>query len=116
MTSHRRLRVAAALTKAAFEKKIENMNARDRAKILEAWIAEMAALKDDHKPYETPLAQRMRELADGGKHPRAVELFARARELDSAAINPVGTGVKKLLGAWARARRLYCDITGEELV
>lgn len=58
------------------------------------------------------LAERMRALAHGG-HERAVELIEKADALEAAA---KGLDVRKMVGAWARARRLFCEITGESLI
>jgi hypothetical protein len=63
----------------------------------------------------TALSIRMRELAARGEHPRAAELFARAQELDSAVMDKT-TSIPHLVAAWARARRLWCDLTGEDLI
>lgn len=62
----------------------------------------------------TPLAEKMRALADQG-HARADELRASADAFD-AATDAEPFSAKKLLGAWARARRVWCDCTGESLV
>lgn len=66
-----------------------------------------------------PLAARMRALADAG-HPRAAELRERATDLDqavkAASASAASPEVRALLGAWARARRLWCETTGEPLV
>lgn len=75
----------------------------------------MAALSDE-MPQRTPLGEQMRELADGGKHPQAVELFARANDLDKAVYGRPAADAKRLLGCWARARRLWCECTGEDIV
>ena len=67
---------------------------------------------------EATLSQRMRQLSWMPKgEPRAEELRSKADALD-AAIEQMGAegGVKRMLGAWARARRLWCDVTGETLV
>lgn len=68
------------------------------------------------------LMDKMRALADTG-HPRAVELREKATALDEAcdAITKASeehgkVAVKSMLGAWARARRLWCDCTGEPLI
>lgn len=64
------------------------------------------------------LPDRMRALADTG-HPRADELRKRAAALDASVGVNVGDGgfdVRKTLGAWARARRLWCECTGEPLI
>lgn len=67
----------------------------------------------------TALSEKMHALADTG-HARAAELRAKADELDVAAksfyAEPQTKTPGQLLGAFARARRLWCDITGEPLV
>lgn len=60
---------------------------------------------------ETPLGRQMRVLAVD--HPRGEELRVAADALDTAVS---GTNMKKTLGAWARARRIYCECTGEPLI
>lgn len=68
----------------------------------------------------TPLSDKMRDLAN--RNPvRAADLRRAADELDSAvatAYSKDGTkaDVRRMLGCWARARRLWCDMTGEPLV
>jgi hypothetical protein len=42
------------------------------------------------------------------------EIMLRADELDAACGEPFSA--KKMLGAWARARRLWCEITGDDLI
>lgn len=59
------------------------------------------------------LTDKMRSLADQG-HERAADLRRLADEMD--AVSDYSKGPKALLGAWARARRLWCDCTGEPLV
>lgn len=63
------------------------------------------------------LAEKMRALAGTG-HPRAEELRNAADRLDNATGGLMGgpDGVKRLLGNWARARKLWCEITGEPLI
>jgi hypothetical protein len=62
------------------------------------------------------LAQKMRKLADDG-HPRAVELREKADAMETAATGPSKTwDARKVLGAWARARRVWCECTGEPLI
>lgn len=67
----------------------------------------------------TDLGNRMRFLADSG-HERATELREKAEALDRAAAGFYAeeqtVTVKGFIGAWVRARRLYCDVTGEALV
>ena len=68
---------------------------------------------------ETELSGRMRTLADTG-HARADELREKAEAFDIAAngfyADPQTITAPKFLGAFARARRLWCDCTGEPLV
>lgn len=65
------------------------------------------------------LPERMHALADTG-HARAAELRTQADALnaaiDGALATPETCSVPKLLGTWAKARRLWCDITGESLI
>ena len=68
----------------------------------------------------TELSDRMRALANAG-HNRADELNAKAEEFDAkTAAHYAEDGntdtAKSMLGAWARARRLWSDCTGEPLV
>lgn len=59
---------------------------------------------------ETPtLMARMRYLADTG-HARADELRAAADRIDNA------NHIPEIVGAWAKARKLWCEITGEPLI
>ena len=64
------------------------------------------------------LADRMDELAK--THPRAVELREKAAAFREGAEGfygePQTVTAKSFLGRWARARRLWCDCTGESLV
>lgn len=67
---------------------------------------------------ETPLGIKMRALAREG-HPRAEELRSRANAFDEACSSEAMAqpdGLKKMMGAWARARRLWCEVSGEPLV
>lgn len=67
----------------------------------------------------TALSERMHALADTG-HARAVELREKADAFDVATAGlftvPPTCSVPKMVGCFARARRLWCDITGEPLV
>jgi len=68
----------------------------------------------------TELGDRMRALAESG-HERAEELLAKAKEFDEktdAHYSETGgpETAKSVLGAWARARRLWSECTGEPLV
>lgn len=61
---------------------------------------------------ETPLSARARALAN--QHPeRATDLLAAADALDAATSN---LDAKRVLGCWARLRKLMCSITGEPLI
>lgn len=67
----------------------------------------------------TELGNRMRALAAAG-HERAAELVEKADAFDAATAGyygePQTCTVQNFLGCFARARRLWCDITGEPLV
>lgn len=65
----------------------------------------------------TDLGDKMRALADTG-HPRRAELREAADKFDAAAnAAHAGTGpVPKMVSAWARARRVYWECTGEPLI
>lgn len=71
-------------------------------------------------PAPTPLSEKMRALADGG-HARAPDLYEKANAFDAAASAWEAGGrdkdiMRRMLGAWARARRLWSECTGEPLV
>lgn len=65
------------------------------------------------------LWDKMRQLADQ-KHPRAFELRAAADGLEKAVggfyAEPQTVGIRPFMGFWARARRLWCDCSGEPLI
>lgn len=62
----------------------------------------------------TDLGDKMRALAATG-HARAEELIRLADAFEAAAVAyPFDT--KKLVGCWARARRCWCECSGEALV
>lgn len=67
----------------------------------------------------TDLSEKMHALADKG-HARADELRTKADAFDAATkgfySDPQTVDVKKFMGAYARARRVWCEITGEPLV
>jgi hypothetical protein len=65
------------------------------------------------------LAEKMRDLAVSG-HPRASELVEKALAftiaIDGFYSEPQTVTVKAFMGAWARARLLWCECTGESLI
>lgn len=68
------------------------------------------------------LATKMRAIALRFPHKRR-ELEQHADALEEAAgkvfsskEKPSEDDMKKMIGIWARSRRLYCDLTGEPLV
>ena len=65
------------------------------------------------------LYERMRALADTG-HPHAAELrrLADILEVDIKAsfVKEDATTVRRMLSSWARARRCWCEATGDPLV
>lgn len=67
----------------------------------------------------TALSERMHALADTG-HARADELREKADAFDAATAgyysNPQTVDVRKFMGAFARARRAWCEVSGEPLV
>lgn len=66
----------------------------------------------------TPLSQQMHALADTG-HARGVELRERADAFDTASRGVVAgwpDTMKRMLGAWARARRCWSECSGEPLL
>lgn len=68
---------------------------------------------------DTPLAEDMRALA-AAEPEHGDRLRDAANALDAMAAGfyatPQTCTAQQLLGAWARARRLWCDVTGESLV
>ena len=67
----------------------------------------------------TTLGDKMRLLADTG-HGSADELREKADAFDVAArgyyADPQTVAASKFLGCFARARKLWCECTGESLV
>ena len=67
---------------------------------------------------ETDLSKKMRKLARAG-HDRGTELYLAATALDEAT-DDYATGRKvdqmqTFLAAWSKARRVWCECTGEAL-
>ncbi len=56
----------------------------------------------------------MRSLAANG-NPRSEELIEKADELDKM-IDADAWNTEKVLCAWLRARKLWCEVTGEPLL
>lgn len=67
---------------------------------------------------ETELSAKMRKLAE--THLRGEELREKAEAFDIAAngyyADPQTCSAPKFLGCFARARKLWCELTGEPLV
>ena len=65
------------------------------------------------------LAGRMRERAKSD-HAHSFELIDKAAKLEAASVGFFGESqthsAQQLLGSWARARRLWCELTGESLI
>jgi hypothetical protein len=59
------------------------------------------------------LFEKMVERANLDKLPDCHPMRVRAKEFEDVLANP---DARFLLGAWARARRVWCDYTGEELI
>jgi hypothetical protein len=60
------------------------------------------------------LANGMRNLAAAG-NPRAEELIEKADELDKMT-DADAWNTEKALCAWMRARKLWCEVTGEPIL
>lgn len=69
---------------------------------------------------DTDLAVAMLAKADDDGLPEDHDMRIRANAFDAAAKGfygePQTCDVKKLMGCWARARRTWCEYTGESLV
>lgn len=67
---------------------------------------------------DSPLAIKMRALAAAG-HDHADELSRLADDMEAKAAGfygqPQTATVAQMVGAWARARKLWCACTGESL-
>jgi hypothetical protein len=68
----------------------------------------------------TDLARKMRARADKDKLPGDHLLRVRADEFDQASLKylaqPQQMAVRAFMGFWGRARRTWCDYTGESLL
>lgn len=58
---------------------------------------------------------RMIERADADSLPESHPLRLRAKEFQESVENPDVTA-RTMLGRWARARRVWCEYTGEALL
>ena len=69
---------------------------------------------------DTDLAVKMIARADTDNLPHDHEIRTRAAAFDEAAkgfySDPQTCDVKRFVGCWARARRTWCDYTGEVLI
>lgn len=64
---------------------------------------------------DTQLAKQMYKLAEG--HPRDTELREKADAFDAAVLlMEKDPNIGKFMKAWAQARELWCELTGEPLV
>lgn len=61
------------------------------------------------------ISEKMIALADRLNLPADHELRVRAREFTEACAAK-DVNARRLLGAWARARKAWCAVTGEPLV
>jgi hypothetical protein len=68
------------------------------------------------KNKEPALYEKMLELADGDKLTADHILRQRANELKEIIEGPGEITPKRFLGRWARARKAWCEYTGEPLV
>jgi hypothetical protein len=64
----------------------------------------------------TELADKMRSKADADSLPPDHALRSLADEFDKIAEGYPNVDARKLLGAWARARRAWCQYTGEKIM
>lgn len=67
---------------------------------------------------QTDLSIKMRARADADSLPADHDLRRLADEFDAATVGttPQTVNVMLFMGAWARARRCWCDYSGERLV
>lgn len=65
------------------------------------------------------LVDKMRALAADG-HAQAAELIEKANALEEATrgfyAEPQTVETRRFFGCWARARRLWCDVSGDPLI
>lgn len=73
----------------------------------------MAAMKDDPQTTVPSLSKRLREIAANGTHERALELYARADEVERA-YNDRTITLAHAEALMHRARRLLFDLTGKD--
>lgn len=79
----------------------------------------LGAVTDLSKPGKTSLSERMRLLATQ-RDDLPANWLDTAQAFDDAATgfyaSPPTVDVRKFMGCFARARRMWCDATGEPLV
>jgi hypothetical protein len=72
-------------------------------------------MMDKTQVTETALHERMQKwAADNASDPRSGEMRSLAVKLENA-ISPMKSP-PQVIGAWARARKFWCYLTGEDLV
>lgn len=66
----------------------------------------------------TVLAPNLRKAAKGTRHEARANELADAFETKAVAYyrGDADVSPQSFMGAWARARRLYCELTGEALI
>jgi len=89
------------------------MSTQDKHRnLVEKMQQEALDLLDHANEWRVPSDHELRSTAQ--------KLQARAKELSDALdgfiADPQTCSPQKLLGCWARARRLWCDCSGEELI
>jgi hypothetical protein len=66
------------------------------------------------------LVERMRAKADAEGLPKNHVLRTNAAALEEAlkgyVSDPQTTSVPRMVGTWAKARRIWCEYTGEDLI
>ena len=62
---------------------------------------------------QTDLSRKMRSIADRDGLPTDHDMYTTAQQFDDAVLSGIA---RKILGAWARARKVYCDYTGDNLI
>ena len=64
-----------------------------------------------NKQIDQTLAERMRDFASScPEHAKELYMLASELEIDDT------SNIPRIVGIWARARRRWCEITGEPLI